>query len=58
MNEPWPPEPAVRFDAPEERMDPPARAELVLAKLRAQVAYAWERSPFYRGRWQEAGRSP
>ena len=39
-------------------MDPAARAELVLAKLRAQVEYAWERSPFYRKRWQEAGISP
>jgi phenylacetate-CoA ligase len=39
-------------------MDPAARAELVLAKLRAQVEYAWERSPFHRRRWQEAGVSP
>ena len=39
-------------------MEPEARAELVLAKLRAQVDYAWERSQFYRRRWQEAGVSP
>ena len=58
MRERWPPEPAVRLDAPEERMDPAARAELVLAKLRAQVAYAWERSELYRRRWDEAGVSP
>jgi phenylacetate-CoA ligase len=54
----WPAEPVVRFDAPEERMEPAKRARLVLAKLQAQVAYAWERSPFYRRRWQEAGISP
>jgi len=63
----WPPryDPAYRprpgEDAwlPEvERADPAARAELILAKLRAQVRYAWERSPFYRRRWQEAGVSP
>ena len=39
-------------------MDPAARAELVLAKLRAQVEYAWERSPFYRRHWEDAGVSP
>jgi phenylacetate-CoA ligase len=39
-------------------MEPAARAELALAKLRAQVDYAWERSQFDRRRWQEAGVSP
>jgi phenylacetate-CoA ligase len=39
-------------------MDPAARNRLVLEKLRAQVAYAWERSSFYRQRWNEAGVSP
>ena len=39
-------------------MDPARRAELVLAKLQGQVAYCWERSPFYRRRWEEAGVSP
>jgi phenylacetate-CoA ligase len=39
-------------------MDPAARADVVLAKLRAQVRYAWERSPFYRRRWEDAGVSP
>ena len=58
MTAAWPPEPVVRFDAPEERMDPEERAEIVLAKLRAQIAYAWERSPFYRRRWQACGVSP
>jgi phenylacetate-CoA ligase len=54
----WPPEPVVRFDAPEERMDPDERVEIVLGKLRAQIAYAWERSPFYRRRWEASGVSP
>jgi phenylacetate-CoA ligase len=31
---------------------------VILAKLRAQIEYAWERSPFYRRRWEEAGVSP
>jgi phenylacetate-CoA ligase len=38
--------------------DPSERDELILAKLRAQVRYAWERSPFYRRRWEAAGVSP
>ena len=37
---------------------PPARDELILAKLRSQVRYAWERSPFYRRKWEAAGVSP
>jgi phenylacetate-CoA ligase len=37
---------------------PPERDRVILAKLRAQVQYAWERSPFYRRRWQAAGVSP
>jgi phenylacetate-CoA ligase len=39
-------------------MDPEERAEIVLKKLRAQIAYAWERSPFYRRRWHASGVSP
>jgi phenylacetate-CoA ligase len=35
-----------------------ARDELILAKLRGQIAYAWERCPFYRRTWQAAGVSP
>ncbi len=37
---------------------PAARDALVLAKLRRQVEWAWERSPFYRRKWSEAGVSP
>jgi phenylacetate-CoA ligase len=39
-------------------MDPAQRAALVLAKLRAQVAYCWARSPFYRRLWSRAGVGP
>ncbi len=63
----WPPryDPAYR-PAPDaehwlpevECADPAARDRLILAKLRAQVAWAWERSPFYRRRWEAAGVSP
>lgn len=34
------------------------RNEVILAKLKAQLRYAWERSAFYRRTWQEAGVSP
>ncbi|HET7876841.1 MAG TPA: AMP-binding protein [Methylomirabilota bacterium] len=53
------PEPAAEHWLPEvECADPRARDELILAKLRRQVRWAWERSPFYRRRWQAAGVSP
>ena len=35
---------------------PAARDALILAKLRQQVRYAWERSPFYRRKWEDGGR--
>jgi phenylacetate-CoA ligase len=63
----WPPryDPAYR-PAPDaehwlpevECAAPAARDALVFAKLTRQVRYAWERSAFYRRRWQEAGVSP
>ena len=34
------------------------RDELILAKLSQQIAYAWERCPFYRLKWDAAGVSP
>src|SRR6266566_3226030 len=34
------------------------RSEIVFGKLTNQVRYAWERSPFYRRRWEEAGVGP
>src|SRR3984893_10412761 len=38
--------------------DPASRDALILAKLRVQVRYAWERCPFYRRKWEGAGVSP
>src|SRR5262249_41508046 len=44
---------------PEVECAPPAaRDALILAKLRAQVQYAWDRCPFYRRKWEAAGVSP
>jgi phenylacetate-CoA ligase len=63
----WPPryDPAYRPRADEEHWipeiecaEPGARDELIFQKLTQQIRYAWERSPFYRRRWQEAGVSP
>ncbi len=63
----WPPryDPAYRPPAGDEHWlpelecaDPAARDELIFAKLRHQLRWAWERSPFYRRKWQEAGVSP
>ncbi len=65
--EAWPPryDPAYR-PAPEaehwlpelECADPRDRDAIILAKLQRQVRWAWERSPFYRRKWQAAGVSP
>jgi phenylacetate-coenzyme A ligase PaaK-like adenylate-forming protein len=38
--------------------DPRDREAVVLAKLTRQVRYAWDRSAFYRRRWEQAGVSP
>ena len=34
------------------------RNEIILRKLVQQVRYAWEHSPFYRRKWEQAGVSP
>jgi phenylacetate-CoA ligase len=53
------PDPGAEHWLPEvERADPAARDALVLAKLCRQVRWAWERSPFYRRKWEAAGVSP
>ena len=39
-------------------MEPRARDLIVFAKLRAQIEYAWERSPFYRQLWSDGDVSP
>lgn len=63
----WPPEydagylpPAAQehWDPALETMDPRERLALIAAKLRGQAAWAFERSPFYRKRWGEAGFHP
>ncbi len=38
--------------------EPKDRDGIILAKLQHQVRYAWEKSPFYRQRWEAAGVSP
>jgi len=63
----WPPQydPSYRpapdqdYWSPEvECARPEAREQVIVQKLTAQIQYAWDRSPFYRRRWQEAGVSP
>src|SRR5918999_2018922 len=63
----WPPRydptyrPAVDEEhwLPELECAPPdVRGEIVLAKLRRQVEWEWQRSAFYRRKWDEAGVSP
>lgn len=41
-----------------ERMSPGERDALVLERLRAIIRWAWERSPFYREKWTQAGIHP
>ena len=53
------PEPGTEHWLPEVECAPPAERDgLILAKLRAQVRWAWEKSPFYRRKWEQAGVSP
>jgi phenylacetate-CoA ligase len=53
-----PPDGAAHWLPEIECAEPAARGELVLAKLIRQVRWAWERSAFYRRRWEAAGVSP
>ena len=68
MNTQWPPvyDPSY-FPAPDEpywnrtleTMDPEEREErVILPKLRAQLAYAYENSHFYKKKWDKAGIKP
>jgi phenylacetate-CoA ligase len=53
------PDPSVEHWLPElECGDPAERDAIILGKLRRQVRYAWERSAFYRRKWEAAGVSP
>lgn len=68
MHTPWPPSDDPNF-CPEPRepywnrhletMDPEQRRqEIILPKLRQQLAYAYTHSPFYRRKWDRAGLNP
>jgi phenylacetate-CoA ligase len=53
------PAPGAEHWAPElECASPADRDAVVLTKLRAQVRWAWDRSPFYRRHWEAAGVTP
>jgi len=53
------PRPGEDFWLPEiECADETDRDEVIFSKLTQQIRYAWERSTFYRSKWQEAGVSP
>ncbi|MFZ1061493.1 MAG: hypothetical protein WAP47_20155 [Candidatus Rokuibacteriota bacterium] len=63
----WPPEyddrylpaPGSRYWFPErECQDPEARDGEIVRKIQATMAWAWERAPFYRKKWQGAGLEP
>jgi phenylacetate-CoA ligase len=63
----WPPQyDNDYFPSPQDRywfkemetMDPAKRDETILKKIRGQIAYAYERAPFYRKKWDEAGIHP
>ncbi len=64
---PWPPaydrsyrpaDDAPYWDRARETMSADERAALILAKIQGVMAWAWERAPFYRTRWQAAGLEP
>ncbi|MCX5838092.1 MAG: phenylacetate--CoA ligase family protein, partial [Deltaproteobacteria bacterium] len=68
MKTQWPPvyDPSY-FPAPDEpywnrtleTMDPGEREQrVILPKLQVQLTYAYENSPFYRKKWDEAGIKP
>lgn len=46
------------WDRARETMSSDERDALVLAKIQATMAWAWERAPFYRERWRAAGLEP
>jgi phenylacetate-CoA ligase len=41
-----------------ETMPAEQRDELILARIREVMAYAWENAPFYRHKWEQAGTHP
>ncbi len=65
--EPWPPEyddgyvpePRQRYWFPgRETAGPGEREAFIVRRLQAVVRWAWERAPFYRHKWDEAGVHP
>ena len=53
-----PPADAPYWDAAQETMSADARSAVILAKIQRVMAWAWERSEFYRARWRAAGLEP
>ncbi|MDB5092870.1 MAG: Phenylacetate--CoA ligase [Candidatus Eremiobacteraeota bacterium] len=49
---------APYWDRARETMSADERAALILGKIQGVMAWAWERAPFYRTRWQAAGLEP
>lgn len=62
----WPPRYDADYRPPDqqhwfpvrETMDPEQRDEAILGRLQQLMTYAWERAPFYRRKWSEAGLEP
>lgn len=53
-----PPNDAPYWDRARETMSEDERRALILAKIQAVMAWAYERAPFYRTRWAAAGLEP
>lgn len=63
----WPPPPLADTPPPSDRpywnrtvetMDPEDRSRLIVSKLKAQLGYCYEKSGFYREKWDAAGVDP
>jgi phenylacetate-CoA ligase len=63
----WPPRYDSNYAPPQdqrywfpvrETMDPEDRDKRILERLQQVMRYAWERAPFYRRKWSEAGLEP
>ena len=58
-DEAYRPEPGQRHWFPRrETMPPDERDRAILHRIREVMAYAWEHSPFYREKWEQAGIQP
>jgi phenylacetate-CoA ligase len=53
-----PPAGQVHWFPGRETMDPDEREGRILERIRQVMAYAWDRSPFYRRKWAAAGLEP